>query len=85
MKKVVALLLIISSVFFSSCNFEKAQSFGNEFCYALSENVEEAKVFLHPDSKLNGEKFDKFIAQLEQFNEIDFSQDIEITSSSFIL
>lgn len=83
MKKLLVLLLVFSTVCLSSCNFDKAQAYGNEFCYALAESDDVAKKYLHPASKLNGEEFEKFIAMLEQFNEIDFLEGLEIIDSSF--
>ena len=84
MKKFLVILLIFSTICLSSCNFDKAQVYGNEFCYALAENNEIAKEYLHPSSKLNEENFDKFIDKLEQFNQIDFSNGLEIINSSFV-
>jgi len=83
MKKLLILLLIFSTICLSSCNFDKARAYGNEFCYALAESNDVAKERLHPTSKLNGEAFEKYIAKLEQFNEIDFSEGLEIIDSSF--
>ena len=83
MKKALIFILVITSLFLVSCDFDKAQAYGNDFCTALLENNEVAKEFLHPNSKLNGEKFDEFIARLEKHNEIDFSQGGKTINSSW--
>ena len=83
MKKFLVLLLIFSTICLSGCDFNKAETYGNKFCYALAKSNDAAKECLHPASKLNGEEFEKFITKLEQFNEIDFSEGLEIIDSSF--
>ncbi len=83
MKKFLVLLLIFSTICLSGCDFDKAETYGSEFCYALAKSNDVAKEYLHPASKLNGKEFEKFITKLEQFNEIDFSEGLEIIDSSF--
>lgn len=83
MKKIIVFLLIFSTIFLLSCDFDKAQAYGNDFCYALAQSNDAAKEYLHPSSKLNGDRFENFVNKLEEFNEIDFSSGIEVKGSSF--
>ena len=63
---------------------DKAEMCVKDFCNALVTSNDEAKKLIHPNSRLIGEKFDNFVAKLEEFNEIDFSSGIEIKECKIV-
>ena len=63
---------------------DKAETHVKDFCNALATSNEEAQKYIHPNSRLIGEKFDSFVAKLEEFNEIDFSSGIEIKECKIV-
>lgn len=65
-------------------NNDKSEKHVKDFCNALATSNEEAKKYIHPNSRLIGEKFDDFVAKLEEFNEIDFSSGIEIKECKIV-
>lgn len=86
MKKLIALILILSTFYFVGCqwkriNFDYAReaiSVAESFCLALSEDFELAKEYLHPDSTPSKDEFQKFIEEIEQENNIRFSNGVAL-------
>ena len=84
MKKLISIILIISTVFLFGCEsinqvygkIYDVRVIAEDFCLALSDdNIELAQTYLHPDSSLNND-FGDFIAKLEGENDFDFSEGV---------
>lgn len=91
MNRVLVVIICLCTILLASCSLYKdivegidvATVFAEEFCLALTENsFENAKSYLCPYSAPSKEDFEKHIAKLEEFNDIDFSTGIQITNRS---
>lgn len=92
MKKILLVLICICLVNVSGCTLykelqagiEEATIIAEEFCFALAEDdSSNAKSYLSPNySAPNKEDFEKYVAKLEEFNGIDFSNGIQIIDRS---
>ncbi len=84
MKKLVAILLIFCALFFSSCDIQgsidNAKVFSENFVKTLDDDLDNARIYLHPDFWPGEERLDAFINQLERANDIDFSDGVEIVN-----
>lgn len=85
MKKLLAVLLVLCTLFLSGCGmFEFMGGVGDatdlvkEFCVALSEDdFDTAKDCLHPDSTPSKDNLSDYILQLEQNLNINFSNGVK--------
>ena len=92
MKRVLIVVLCICTLLLSSCTLyqeivggiDGATTFAEEFCISLADdNFDNAKSYLCSDySAPSKEDFEKYIAKLEDFNKIDFSEGIKIINRS---
>ena len=82
MKKILAIILVLCTLFLSSCGILKELKAGmdeaivlvEDFCTALSnDDFDTAKSYLHPDSTPKQDELSTFITKLEQTHSIDFS------------
>ena len=86
MKKLIAIMLVIIIFSVAGCQCYEfnpthawgAVSFAEDFCLALSEDIELAKEFLHPDSTPSKDNLSTFIEEIEQKNDILFSNGVAL-------
>ena len=85
MKKILAIILVLCTLFLSSCGILKELKAGmdeaivlvEDFCTALSnDDFDTAKSCLHPDSTPKQAELSTFITKLEQTHSIDFSDGV---------
>ena len=85
MKKILAIILVLCTLFLSSCGILKELKVGmdeaivlvEDFCTALSnDDFDTAKSYLHPDSTPKQNELSTFITKLEQTHSIDFSDGV---------
>ena len=85
MKKILAIILVLCTLFLSSCGILKELKAGmdeaivlvEDFCTALSnDDFDTAKSYLHPDSTPKQDELSTFITKLEQTHSIDFSDGV---------
>ena len=87
MKRIVAISLLLSVLFFGGCSIfkslwaeaNKANNFAEEFCFALAyDGIEKAKEYLHTDWISNNGKLEDYLYNFENENGIDFSNGVSI-------
>ena len=85
MKKILAIILVLCTLFLSSCGILKELKAGmdeaivlvEDFCTALSnDDFDTAKSYLHPDSTPKQDELSTFITKLERTHSIDFSDGV---------
>ena len=93
MKKILSILLCFCAFLSSGCakykltrsEINEAHAFAEKFCYTLqNDDIEKAKEYLCSDySAPPKEDFEKYLAKLESYNNIDFSEEIIIHDRSY--
>lgn len=86
MKKSIVFLLILCLVYLTGCQFpginfkniRESISIAEDFCLALSEDIELAKEYLHPDSSPSKDQLQAFIEEIEQQQNVRFSDGVAL-------
>lgn len=87
MKKLIAIILLLTTVFLFSCSTidqvhskaAKANELAEQFCFALSfDDIEKAKEYLHPDLRFKKGNLENYLKEFEADNDIDFSNGVAI-------
>ena len=88
MKRFLPILLLICTLYLSSCGMfkelmagkDEATVFAEDFCLALAaDDIETAKAFLHPDSFTDSTVLSAYVRDLEQLYHFDFSNGVVFT------
>lgn len=88
MNRLIALILIIVMLNSTGCQWHKinlthaqeASSLAEDFCLILSEDIELAKEYLHPESNPDKENLQSFLEEIERENDICFSNGVALKS-----
>ena len=89
MKKLIAVILVIIMLTLTGCQWYKinfthaweAVSLAADFCLALEGDVELAKKYLHTESNPSKENLQSFLEEIEQENNICFSDGVALRSN----